>query len=188
MHKVLKIWTCITNTLLQQSNITCDASGRLIVKGFQIGIFEINLEDLVCSHWFSSSWDCIPSCRYNLYFHRNEHVHSSIQMWREWKKEGCAQWTVGSTCNWRLFELVVWSLMTTQIVKLGLPGDIRGSFFGRFFKTPTLGCSFWTAKAYTLRQMLVGGPGGAKGARGVNGRDISEKLKLGISSRSNKLK
>ncbi|RZF41380.1 hypothetical protein LSTR_LSTR000094 [Laodelphax striatellus] len=168
----------ITNTLLQKNNITCDANGRLVVKGFHIRIAEINLENLVRSHCNNNTVKEVAFLAVGTVFLDED----TIDMFRgvnmfiaasKWEVIGQRRIVLNGKPGPAISDDKPY-VANGRDGRPGLPGGNGGSFFG-------IGLQFLNGKSLSIESNGGnGGPGanGSKGARGLNGKDASEKLRM----------
>ncbi|RZF40842.1 hypothetical protein LSTR_LSTR003352 [Laodelphax striatellus] len=174
----------ITTTLLLQSNITCDANGRLRVKGFQIRIAEINLENLSDSHCNNIPVKEVALLAVETIFLDEDTTDSfnGVNMFiaaPKWVVIGQRRIVLSGKSGPQANH----SYDDGENGKPGLPGDNSGSFFG-------IGLQFLNGENLYIE--MNGGRGGhgsngAKGAKGDNGRDAGEILGLGLYSDKDKI-
>ncbi|XP_039278628.1 uncharacterized protein LOC111060002 [Nilaparvata lugens] len=173
----------ITKTLLKQSNITCDANGRLVVKGFQICISEVNLEDLAREHCDNVTVKEVALLAVDTVFLDEDTVDSlrEVNMFiaaPKWEVVGERRRIVLTGKPGPDVPQDTPYADNGKDGRPGLPGGNGRSFFG-------IGLQFANGKS--LRIESNGGRGGsgaqgAKGDRGSDGRDASEKMSLGTYS------
>ncbi|RZF35660.1 hypothetical protein LSTR_LSTR013071 [Laodelphax striatellus] len=174
----------ITNSLLQKSNITCDANGRLIIKGFQVRIAEINSIDFVQSLCNNNTVKEVAILAVETIF-LDEDI---IDMFRgvnmfiaapKWEVIGQRRIVLSGQPGSEISAGNPY-VANGKDGKPGLPGGNGGSFFG-------IGLQFLNGKSLRIESNGGrGGPGanGAKGVSGLAGGDASEKLVLGIYDHS----
>nr|AMY96245.1 hypothetical protein [Nilaparvata lugens] len=168
----------ITKTLLQRSNITCDANGRLIVKGFLIRLSEINSESLIRFHCNNITLKEVALLAVDSVFLDED----TIDMFQEvnlfiaapkWHVIGQRRIVLSGRTGKKIYENSL--LGNGKDGKPGLPGGNGGNFVG-------IGLQFSNGENLLVESNGGrGGPGsnGGKGERGTRGEDAKEKLILG---------
>ncbi|XP_022185352.2 uncharacterized protein LOC111044494 [Nilaparvata lugens] len=174
----------ITNTLLKPSNITCDANGRLTVKGFQIRFSEINSGDLVRSHCNNITVKDVALLAVDTVYldEDSADIFRGVNMFvaaPKWEVIGQRRMVLSGHNGAERSgdELYVGN---SKDGRPGLPGGNGGTFFG-------IGLQFVNGKSLLIESNGGrGGPGadGAKGERGLDGRNADKKIKLGLYNRS----
>ncbi|XP_022202954.2 uncharacterized protein LOC111059620 [Nilaparvata lugens] len=169
----------ITKTLLQKSNITCDANGRLIVKGFLIRLSEINSESLIRFHCNNITLKEVALLAVDSVYLDED----TIDMFQEvnlfiaapkWHVIGQRQIVLSGRTGMKISENSL--MFNGKDGKPGLPGGNGGNFVG-------IGLQFSNGENLLVESNGGrGGPGsnGGKGERGTRGEDAEKKLKLGI--------
>ncbi|RZF37561.1 hypothetical protein LSTR_LSTR017148 [Laodelphax striatellus] len=170
----------ITKTLVQQSNITCDANGRLVVKGFHIRISEVNLEELVQHYCNNITVKDVAFLAVETVFLDEDTVDifKGVNVFiaaPKWEVIGQRRIVISGKAGPNVSDNEPY-VANGKDGKPGLPGGNGGSFFG-------IGLQFLNGQS--LRIESNGGAGGAgakgaKGAKGLDGMNASQKLKLGM--------
>ncbi|XP_022204906.2 uncharacterized protein LOC111061520 [Nilaparvata lugens] len=174
----------ITNTMLNPSNITCDANGRLVVKGFQIRFAEVNSEALFRSYCNNITVKEVALLAVDTVYldEDTKDLFRGVNLFiaaPKWEVIGQRRIVLSGQPGPQHFcgELHV---NDSKNGRPGLPGDNGGSFFG-------IGLQFGNGGNLLIESNGgSGGPGedGAKGEKGRDGRNAAEKLKLGLYDRS----
>ncbi|XP_022184949.2 uncharacterized protein LOC111044178 [Nilaparvata lugens] len=160
----------ITNSLLQNSNVTCDAYGKLIVKGFVIRLSEINSEKLVRTFCNDIKLREVALLAVDTVYldEQTADIFRGVNMFiaaPKWKVLGerkiILTGVAGSENSERVF------VGNGKDGKPGLPGGNGGNFFG-------IGRQF--SNGGSLKIETNGGTGGRgadgdKGDRGEDGKD-----------------
>ncbi|XP_039282280.1 uncharacterized protein LOC120350940 [Nilaparvata lugens] len=165
----------ITNSLLKESNITCDSNGTLIVRGYLVRLSEINSEKLVREHCNNTKLKEVGLLAVDTVFfdEDTDDIFKGVNMVisaPKWKVIGEKRRIVlsgedGSKMPGNPY------VADSKDGAPGLPGGSGGSFFG-------LGYEFSKGEDLTIESNGGrGGPGadGAKGEKGADGRDGAEK-------------
>ncbi|RZF40563.1 hypothetical protein LSTR_LSTR014797 [Laodelphax striatellus] len=179
--KKLEIET-ITKTLLQPNNITCDTNGRLIVKGFQVRLSEINSEQLVHSLCNNITIKEVALLAVDSVFLDEDttDMFQGVNLFvaaPKWEVIGQRKIVLSGRKGLDISEN---PFLNDRDGKPGLPGGNGGSFVG-------IGLQFLNGNSLLVESNGGrGGPGanGAKGEKGADGSNAEEKMKLGIYSKN----